>query len=1088
MAALILTLFEHFEVRTSSNRPIALPSRKAQALLAYLGAHPGQPQARDKLTALLWPDADDKQARQSLRQTLFELRRALAPVKKDVLRIEGDTVELDPGAVEVDAASFERLVNSGTPEGLEQAAALYHGDLLEGFIVKAEPFEDWLLAERERIRELAQAMLGKLLARQAGAGPAEPAIRTALRLLSLDPLQEAAHRTLMRLYVRQSRRTAALKQYQLCVAVLGRELGVEPDPETRELYQEILQQQLAPRQAPAAPARPHQPRRRGWRARGDSSDKPLVGRSAELARLERALRDAWSGQGQMALVLGEAGIGKTRLMEVLAAEAVARGGRAAIGRAYESEQMLPFQPWIDALRAAQVQAEGEVVDRLSPALRAELSRLFPELGDAAALPPVSADNATRLFEAVLDLIGRMTERQPLVVILEDLHWADEMSLRLLSFLARRVTSRGVLLAATAREEELAGAPVLRRLVEELAPERCFLPLELVPLSRRDTAALVRALARAGSDEDWLARIAEQAWALSEGNPFVVVECMRTLPDRTARPEVVALPKRVREVIAGRLERLGDRARQLAAVGAVVGREFSFALAQRATGLDAEETAAGMEELVRRRFLDVAGEQFAFAHDRIRQVAYESLLAPRRQALHAAVGAAIESLHADGLGQVSDQLAYHYSQAGVTDKAITHLTSLAKAAHSRYALSDAARWLEQALGFVDQLEATERDARRLPLVLAKAFVLSNLGRFSDIVALLLPQRERLEALAEPRLASQYFFRLGLTYSYLGRYREAENAAMRALERAQRAGEPALMGQAHHVLSLKSFFAGKPQIGVEHAREGIRLLGDTTAEIWFGLAYVNLALNSHLLGELDAALEASRTAVEVGRRINDARLLSLAVYISPLVHAAREEWEAALAACRKALDVSRDPFTSAAATAITGCVKLGMGQPGEACSLLGEAVESFERFGTRHIASRFMAWRAEAHLDAGDVASAKRWADQALALGSEGGSRWSIGLAHRALARIAMAGADLEEAERRLRDALATFEAMPAPLETAHAHVLGAELSGRRGNVEACARHLIEAHRLFRERGVPRRQACVEDAARALGVALPAIPDG
>ncbi len=186
---LIINLFAGFEVRSHTDRPIALRSRKAQALLAYLSAHPGQPQPGDKLSALLWPDVDDSQARQSLRQVLHSLRRAIDPIDRKALRIGAGVVTLDARAIRVDVATLDSLIARKTPEAFEEAATLYRGDLLEGLAVAAEPFEEWLVTERERLRHLAHGALARLLATQSAAASPDAAIRTALRMLRVDPLQ-----------------------------------------------------------------------------------------------------------------------------------------------------------------------------------------------------------------------------------------------------------------------------------------------------------------------------------------------------------------------------------------------------------------------------------------------------------------------------------------------------------------------------------------------------------------------------------------------------------------------------------------------------------------------------------------------------------------------------------------------------------------------------------------------------------------------------------------------------------------------------------------------------------------------------------
>ena len=273
--------------------------------------------------------------------------------------IDGETVALDPAPVDVDVVEFERQVAEGTPAALERAVALYRGELLEGLALQEAPFEEWLLAERERLRELALEALAKLLHHQRTTGATEAALQTALRLLALDPLQEPVHRAVMRLYVQLGRRASALRQYQVCVGVLQRELGVEPETTTKQLYQEILRQRPphatadveSPATAPAGPAEAPGPPEETL-----PRELPLVGREAEIRRLREALTEAWEGHGQVVAVIGEAGVGKSRLLAEVAAEAVARGGRVLVGRCYEAEQILPFAPWVDALRAGRVDA------------------------------------------------------------------------------------------------------------------------------------------------------------------------------------------------------------------------------------------------------------------------------------------------------------------------------------------------------------------------------------------------------------------------------------------------------------------------------------------------------------------------------------------------------------------------------------------------------------------------------------------------------------------------------------------------------------------------------------------------------------
>jgi DNA-binding SARP family transcriptional activator len=427
-ACLVLTLFGGFDARARSGSPLVLPARKAQGLLAYLALPLGRAHPREKLAALLWGDMPDAQARGNLRQALSRIQKAWAGAAVPGMLFRGDTIALDPSAVEVDVGAFERLLADGRPGALEQAVERYRGDLLEGLALPERAFDEWLTAERERLHELAIKALGRLLAHQSTTETDDQALWTARRLLELDPLEEAVHRLVMRLHSQHGRRTAALRQYQICVDHLERELRAEPEAETRQLHQEILRSrpQRLDRVASPGPVADVETREAPSRVPGAIEQAtPLVGREEEAARFHALLAEVGAGESRVVALVGEAGIGKSRLLEELAALATRRRLRVLSARSYESEQVLPFGPWVDALRAGGVVDDHEVLRELSPALRTDLAHLFLELGDGQRAGALRT-NPLRVFTAFARLIAVAGARRPLAIVLDDFHWADEM--------------------------------------------------------------------------------------------------------------------------------------------------------------------------------------------------------------------------------------------------------------------------------------------------------------------------------------------------------------------------------------------------------------------------------------------------------------------------------------------------------------------------------------------------------------------------------------------------------------------------------------------------------------------------------------
>jgi len=1069
-----LRLLGPFEARLGSGPPVTFSTRRSQALLACLALRPGRAHSRESLTALLWGEADDAHARQSFRQALTDLRKSL----KDApgLLISRESVALREQDLDSDLAAFEGLLAQGTPEALEQAIELYRGELLDGFSLPEAAYEEWLRGERDRVRTLAMQGFAKLVDRQVEAAQDEKAIRTAMQLVEFEPFHEPAHRALMRLYHRQGHRAAALRQYQLCVQVLRRELGVEPEGETIALYQEIVARQPASR-APAVSATGvvSAPVARTWPLQLlQAHDTPLIGRATEMAALRDALARAWEVAGSTALVLGEAGIGKSRLAEELAAHAVARGGRVFAGRSFELERILPFRPWADAFRDGRLTADCPELAGFATAWQAELVRLFPDWETPGPVARGQSEDRVRLYEAVAQLLAHLGRQQPILMILEDLHWADESSLRLLAFLHHRVAPSRVLLLGTSRDDEIDTSPDLGRFLHALGADPRTCRMTLAPLSRNELGTLVRELLRTGASPVATEEVIAQIWGMSEGNPFVAVEAARTFGQRQPSTEpVTELPERVRAMIAHRLEELDVDARELAATAAVIGRELDFSLLQQAAGTDVRSTAVAIEKLVRRRVLHPVGERFAFTHERIREVAYAQLLPPRRHLLHERVALAMEALHADNIEPHLAALGAHFEEAGAWERATAYMRRAGVQAHERSASREAATCFERALDSLDRLPHTPAsDALAIDLRLDLQSSLIVLGELPRIVTYLREARTLAEAIDDRQRLGWILSHATHCSWWLGDCDAALESGTAAATIAEELGDVSLQIVANYRLGQTCWARAEYGRARDLLARALELHpGDRVREL-FGMSslpavvsHTFLSWSQRLLGELDAADAHAKEGARIAESAEHPYSTMIAYHALALGPLVRGDFPAAIAVLEQALETCRKRELRFIMPWIAG--ELGRayalsGRTGDAVPLLERTVEETERLRMMMIHPHHVSMLAEAYMLVGRRADAFRIIEQALRLARAHKQRGFEAEALKILGDIAAREPEARQrAARAYQDCLALTESLGMRPLAASCRLAIGQLRARQGDVPGARAYLDAAATRFRD---------------------------
>ncbi len=735
MPTLRLFLLGSLDIRHDDQQVSKPPTLKSQSLLAYLVFHRHQPQPRERLVDLFWGDRPERRARRSLTTALWHIRRCLP--EDGLILSELDTVQFDPRSeLWLDIDEFQALASRQDIASLQAAVSLYRGSFLDSF------YDDWILTERYRFENLLSEALARLMSSQETRGDHEAALSVAARLLEQDPLREDAYRVAMRAYWRLGRRNEALGQYHRCRQVVKEELSVEPMAETTELYQQILDGRFtAEHVAEATPL--EMPSSRAAPAPGrDPLDvatrTKLVGREEELAFLQDHWQVAEAGWAGLVLISGEAGVGKTRLVEEFARSLDGQGARVLWGRCYEFERSLPYQPVADALRTILPNLASSELSGLPAGIVAEIARLVPEVlekrpelenTDAFA----SDQEQARLFGATARFLAELSTSWPLLLILEDLQWAGESTLQLLHYLAHHLTSHRVLMIGTFRLEEMELHHLVLDLQRRLTRERLAESLQLSRLPPAAAEAMVVEMSGAG---EAAIPLAERLYRETEGNPFFLIETAKSLFEMGVirleggrwtgdfsqihhRP--LPLTAGVSELIQARARRLNGDTQEALRIAAVLGREFDFDLLCAVWGRTEDATLEALDDLLHHRLIDeglgTAARDYAFTHHKIQEAIYAGMPGRRRHQAHAQVGMAMERLYAAKAEGLAGELAFHFREGmkhdkALAEKAIEYLLRAGDQTRVAYAHQEAIDYYQQALRLLTERRAYERAARTL----------------------------------------------------------------------------------------------------------------------------------------------------------------------------------------------------------------------------------------------------------------------------------------------------------------------------------------------------------------------------------------
>jgi len=833
-----LQLLGQFVVHVGGERlpPGAWRRRRPAELLKLVASSVDRRLRREAVIEALWPDKGGGSGGNNLHRAIYDLRRI---VGEGVVRLDHGVVCLGD-AVEVDVRAFEEGLAAGESVQVAEALALYAGPLCAEDIDHA-----WLEARRLSLQgqfEDASLQHGRRLV---AVGDEAAAISTLRRLLELNPTREDGHRLLMRALAAGGRPRDALSQYTSCVEMLRRGLDREPELETVRLRDAIEARLVEEAKPDIAPWR-----RLLRRLAGSANPPRMHGRQTELATITSMVArtlgsDGEQPEGAVLLILGEAGAGKTRLVSEVVRLAGQGGALLLAGSATDMGRGLPFAPFAEAWTEYR-----------------HIANRPPEDDPFASFAPAGGqpqEEILRLLLAVERALGSARADAPAVLIVEDLHWADESSLQLFHHLVRVSRSAPLLLVGTCRQDEVDPGTALSTLLTSCRREHHVRRVTLGPLSREATARqVVDLLVGSATDE-----LAASIFALTGGNAFYTEEVALAHAERD-EGETLAVPETLAEVVRERVAKLGDDGERFLRAASIVGRTFAFTWAQAASGLSDEAAMAAGDASLGAWLIEQVGDEYRFRHALVQSEIYSGLSRERRLTGHSAVADyLLPRVNAETGSALGAVLAHHLCEAKRPREAMPQLIASGQYAMQRVGFQEARRYFDEALSIMDECGITggaERLASHHQLGVIHC-ALSNmpqaLEHFERARALLTEGNGEsvAEAIELDRLVADALITMGdyeaaearlddalgrvggdaqqrsmllLSQAQLHwsqeRHEEARALAQRVVEVGEQSGDPDTLARGYEMLAMACHSLGQWRQGMDYVQRRQKIVGD------------------------------------------------------------------------------------------------------------------------------------------------------------------------------------------------------------------------------------------------------------------------
>jgi DNA-binding SARP family transcriptional activator/predicted ATPase len=1178
MARLTLSLLGSFEIELHGQPVTRSTKGKARALLAYLAVEADRAHRREALAALLWPDRPERSARANLRNTLSNLRKALSDAdatadQAPTLLVTRETIQFNrAGDAWVDVTAFEERTTESIPalRRLEEAIALYRGPFLEGFAGGDSPlFDDWARSVRDRLAHQFSHALQVLALHHERRGELARACEIARRRVAHAPWQEEAHCTLMRLLAQSGQRGAALAQYESCRRALRAELDVEPGEETRRLYRAIQRGELARSRGmldagPVAPLpaflTPHADLKR------PPERPPFVARERELAQLDRFLELALAGQGRVAFITGEAGSGKTSLLQAFARLAQKRHAGLVVSsgtcNAYTGigDPYLPFREILELLTGdvqarwavgaldadharrlwhalplvaqALVESGPDLIDTFVPrAPLLERARTYAQwhgradgldrletLAEHRSLTLTRSPDLQQsdLFEQYARVLQALARRRPLLLMIDDLQWADLGSTSLLFHLGRRLAGSHILIVGAYRPEDVAlgrDAPLstdrgarggegerhpLAPVIHEFQRTLGAISVNLGQAEGRD---FVEALLE--SEPNRLGdAFREMLYRQTGGHPLFTIELLRGLQERgdviqdaegrwAEGPALdwTALPARVEAVIAERIGRLPEPLQAALRVASVEGEVFTAELVARVRATGEREMLERLSgeldrrhQLVRAQSIErIDGRllsRYRFRHILFQSYLYGSLDKVERVHLHTQVGKVLEELY--GASAESVQLARHFEEAKDAETAIHYLHQAGERAAQMFAYQEARTHLQRALALLATLsESTDRAKRELDLQLSLGWAWMA-GESAVVEAGQAYARAR-DLCQQTGRTSDLPLVVGMlnTCAYVGaEHRRALELGREALALGRQAGDPLLVAVGHWRHTFVHFALGEYTTARAHLKAVIdyyepryhATLAPLCGSDPGPSALVYDACCLWCLGYPDQALHRAREALDLVRKLEHAVSLAEIRHFGCLLHAMRRDARALFESAEELMRLADRTHMRGwfgAGTFYRGEALAMQGQLQEGIAQMREGIAAYQSKGARTCVAGTLGALAEAQANAGRPKEGLATLDVALALMDETDERhWEAELSRlRGSLLLALGGEDCADASLRAETCFQTAIEV-ARRQRARSWELRATTSlsrlwQRQGKAAEACRALVEVYGWFTE---------------------------